>query len=237
MTMRSVATPIEDEFAGIFSKGMLIAGAEGVTGRAHIIRTDTFGNMLSNVTGGVHVTGNVGVTGTVASLATGSQKTHIARFLDLNGDGSGAKDATADYSAASAIFSIQPSAGVSYRITRLMISIGDGNGFNASGYGAGNALTTGIQVRVQNDSGTLVDLTDGILVKSNAGWGEHCYDIAHNEFGQGAANEIVNVRWTFAKSGQQLRLVGSNNERLEVVLKDDLTGLIHHHFKVNGYIE
>jgi len=235
--MRSVATPIEDEYAGIFSKGMLIAGAEGVTGRAHIIRTDTFGNTLSNVTGGVHVTGNVGVTGTVASLATGAQKTLLSRFLDTAGDGSGGKNATADFSAVTAIFSIQPSAGAVYRITRLLVSIGDGNGFNASGYGAGIALVTGIQVRVQNDSGTLVDLTDGVLVKSNSGWGEHCYDVGWNEFGVGAQNEIVNVRWTFAKSGQQLRLIGSNNERLEVVLKDDLTGLISHHFKVNGYAE
>ena len=237
MTMRSVATPIEDEYAGIFSKGMLIAGAEGVTGRAHIARTDTFGNLLSNVTGGVHVTGNVGVTGTVAPLVTGSQKVHLARFLDTAGDGSGGKNATADFSAASAIFSIQPSAGVSYRITRLLIAIGDGNGFNASGYGAGAALVTGIQVRVQDDSGTIVDLTDGVLVKSNEGWGHHCFDVSWKEFGVTPANEIVNVRWTFAKSGQQLRLVGSNNERLEVVLKDDLTGLISHHFKVNGYIE
>lgn len=215
--MRQENSPIENEYITQFSRFTTIGGAESVSGKAHVIRTDSSGNLKQSV--------------------IGTQKTVLQRFLDTVGDGSGGKNATADFSAASAIFFIQPSAGVSYRITRLLIHIGDGNGFNATGYGAGNALVTGIQVRIENDSGTLVDLTDGMLVKSNGGWGAHCFDVGWNEFGQAANNEIVNVRWTFERSGQMIRLVGSNNERLEVVLKDDLTGLISHNFKINGYIE
>jgi len=217
--MRQENSPVENEYITKFSRFTMVGGAQGVSGKAHALRTDSSGNLFIN------------------QVATGSQRTLISRFLDTSGDGAGGKNATADYSAASAIFSIQPSAGVSYQITRMMIAIGDGTNFNTSGYGAAAALSTGIQVRIQNDSGTLVDLTDGRFVKSNAGWGEHCYDVSHHEFGVGNANEVVLVRWTFAKSGQRVRLVGSNNERLEVVFKDDLTGLINHNFKVNGYIE
>jgi hypothetical protein len=52
-----------------------------------------------------------------------------------------------------------------------------------------------------------------------------------------AGDEMLQVRWTFAKSGAQLRLNGNNNERLEVVLDDDLDGLIEHYFMVQGVYE
>ena len=47
--------------------------------------------------------------------------------------------------------------------------------------------------------------------------------------------QIIVVRWTFAKSGAPIRLDGAKNARLEVLLNDDLTGLVDHHFVVQGY--
>lgn len=62
-----------------------------------------------------------------------------------------------------------------------------------------------------------------------------CYDVELKSWGAG--NEVLLVRYTFLKSGQFVRLVGDNNERLEVVLNDNLTGLIDHSFLIQGYIE
>ena len=53
----------------------------------------------------------------------------------------------------------------------------------------------------------------------------------------GAGNDQLIARWTFSKAGRPIRLVGDNNERLEVVLNDDFTGLVHQYFVVQGYIE
>jgi len=168
--------------------------------------------------------------------STGPQRTLLSRFLDTNGDGSGTKNANGDYSSTADIFYIQPGAEQVFRISRMLVSIEDTNGMSASDYGnITSGLTNGIQVRKQDDSGTISDLTDGLPVQSNAAWGSFCYDVELKAWSTG--NELLVVRWTFTKSGQFIRLNGSNNERLEVVLNDNLTGLIGHYFLVQGYIE
>lgn len=157
----------------------------------------------------------------------------ISRYLDLNGDGSGAKNANGDYSTVADIFYIQPPATQDYLLTRLIVSIEDTQGMQAEEYGnLGAALTNGITVRVQDDSGTLVDLTDSAPVKTNAKWGALCYDVDLKSWGAG--DELILVRWTFSRSGRDVLLRGDRNERLEVVLNDNLTGLISHEFLVQG---
>lgn len=160
----------------------------------------------------------------------------IVRALDTDGDGGGTKNANGDYSSAAEIFFIQPPSGVSYNIARMIISVEDTNGMQAEEYGnLGVALSNGIQVRVQDDTGTVLDLTDALVVTANAHWGRLCYDVDIKTWGAG--NEILIARWTFARFGVDgLLLRGSYNERLEVVLNDNLTGLIAHYFFVNGYI-
>ncbi len=97
----------------------------------------------------------------------------------------------------------------------------------------GAALTNGITVRLQDSGGTVLDLTDGLPVKTNAGWGQLCYDVDLKSWGAG--NELLLVRWTFERAGQPLRLEGEDSGRLEVVLNDDFTGLLAHTFQVQGY--
>jgi hypothetical protein len=168
--------------------------------------------------------------------SAGPQRTLLSRFLDTNGDGSGTKNANGNYSAAEEIFYIQPGAAQVFRIARMLVTIEDTNGMSATDYGnITSGLSTGVEIRVQDDSGTLVDLTDGLPVTNNAGWGSFCYDVDLKTWSTG--NELLLVRWTFTKSGQYIRLRGANNERLEVVLNDQLTGLVGHYFLVQGYIE
>jgi len=165
----------------------------------------------------------------------GPQKKHIVRHLDTNGDGTGLIDATGDYSAAEEIFYIQPPAGSVYRIARMLVHVEDSGTIDSGKYGNGIVLTNGITVRSKDDTGVIVDYCGGHPIIVNQHWAMMCYDVTRSNYGAG--NEHLNARWTFSKSGQFMRLVGDNNERLEIVFNDDFTGLVAHHFTIQGYIE
>ena len=171
----------------------------------------------------------------ISVSSTGTQKTLIARYLDTNGSGAGTKSAVGDYSSAAEIFYIQPPAGQIYRISRMIPFVEDAGTFDSGSYGNGITLTNGITVRVQDDNGTVLDLTNGLPVKLNTHWARLCFDLTISKCGTG--NEYLHARWTFAKSGQMIRLVGDNNERLEVVLNDDFRDLVSQYFMVQGYVE
>jgi hypothetical protein len=159
---------------------------------------------------------------------------HLYRFLDTNGDGTGTKVATGSYSPGTpGIFFIKPPAGQTYRLERMIVSIRDNAGMSGEKYGGLAELANGIIVRAQNDSGTVLDLTDGLPVKANSHWGRLCYDVAINVFSVG--DNFVEVRWSFFKSGYELTIGGNENERFEVVCRDDLSGLVDHTFMIQGW--
>ena len=173
----------------------------------------------------------------------GPVPTPLYRVLDTNGDGSGLENVIGDYSGAEEIFYVQPPAGQIYRLERMMIYIRITKGdFNFDQYGKDQVLTNGIVVRLQDDSGTIVDLTNGIPTKGLGGWIRVCFDV---DPAGGDINVDYNVdalagaRWTFSKAGYPIRLVGDNNERLEVVVNDDFSGveIKEHYFMAQGYIE
>lgn len=181
-----------------------------------------------------------------SSSGYGPVPTTFTRHLDTDGDGTGTKNAIGDYSGAEEIFYIQPSSTQVFRITRMMVLVrGDKSSFYTDSYGSRPALSAGIVVRTQNDSGTLINLTDDVPVETNGNWGRFCYDSEIYPSTTGNTDTYLRVRWTFEKSGYPLRLVGSNNERLEVVLNDDFSlnsgglssPLVEHYFVVQGYIE
>ena len=179
------------------------------------------------------------ISGAVSISSTGPQKTRINRYLDTNGDGTGTKSAIGDYSDATGsgveIFYIQPAAGQVFRLSRIIPFVEDAGSFDSSKYGNGITLANGLQIRIQNDSGTVLDLLDGLPITINTHWARLCYDMTISTFGAG--NEYLHARWTFSKSGQFMRLDGDNNERLEIVFNDDFSDLVSHYFKVEGYIE
>lgn len=140
---------------------------------------------------------------------------------------------TGDYSAAAQEFYIQPPANETWRVQRVIILIRDGAMFAADNYGAGAVLTNGISIQLANDGGVLQDLTSGVPIMDNASWGAHCYDYTDHVFGAG--DNFLAVRWTFEHSGRPVMLRGSLEQRLQVVLNDDFTGLIDHRMKFDGY--
>lgn len=174
-------------------------------------------------------------TGPGRSYSRGPQKLLVLRYADINGDGTGSDNANGDYSGAEEIFYIEPPAGEIWRVARMIVHIEDATAMWAARYGGEAALGTGVVVRVQDDSGTIIDLTDAIPVKTNAQWAAMCFDVDVKAWGTGT--ELLAVRWTFTKAGQFIRLDGDSNERLEIVLNDDLRGLISHRFFIQGYIE
>lgn len=186
-----------------------------------------------------------GGSGPSKGSAYGKVPVIFSRHLDTNGDGSGTKNAIGDYSSSAEIFYIQPSATQVFRITRMMVLIrGDKSRFYSDYYGCREPLTNGVVVRKQNDSGTMIDMTDSVPVKANGEWGRVCFDSEIYPSANGNTDTYLRVRWTFERAGYPIRLVGADNERLEVVLNDDFTvddgssdPLEQHYFLVQGYIE
>jgi len=177
------------------------------------------------------------------SQNTGPVPTPFYRHLDTNGDGTGIKNAIGDYSGAEEIFYVQPAAGEILRIERLLVLIRAPKAtFYTDSYGSLGELANGVSLRVQSDTGTLVELTNGLPVKTNGNWGHYCFDTDIYPSSQGNNDTYLRVRWTFAKAGYPLRLVGDNNERLEVVMNDDFTdgggnSFVEHYFHAQGYYE
>ena len=162
----------------------------------------------------------------------------INQFLDTVGDGSGTTNAIGDYSDTGAgveeFFYTDPSGGgldlpPSY-IHRMIVSIGDTTGMQASEYGnTGAALTNGVSIAVKRAAATLIDLTPEPIL-TNAQWGAYCYDVDLKTWGAG--DELLLVRWTFTKSGSPIKLEAG--DKLVVTLNDDCSGLTDHRFLIQG---
>ena len=170
------------------------------------------------------------------SSGYGPVPTPIYRYLDTNGNGTGTKNAIGDYFAAATSFFIQPAAGEIFRLQRMIVNVHDSQKLKAEEYGNLTALPRGIIVRISDSSGVIQELTDGIPIKTNGEWGALCFDA--ELYSAAAGNgDYLRVRWTFANAGYPIRLDGNNGEKLEVVLNDDFTGIVHQYFHVQGYIE
>ena len=171
-----------------------------------------------------------------------------SRTLDTSGNGEGQRNATgvftgtgiwaAGANVGSGHFYIQPPTGSIYRITRIIGAIRDSKGMVADEYGnLGAALTSGIKLEAHHDGGVVVDLMDGLPVKQNADWSRVCYDVDIKSWGATPSDETLTFRWTFAKAGFPIRLDGNSNEKLQLIVADNVTALITHYFTVQGYEE
>jgi hypothetical protein len=156
----------------------------------------------------------------------------LFRILDTNGDGTGNKVANGNYSGAAEDFYIQPAQGETFVILHLGVVIHDSGTFGSDDYGAIlSGLTNGVQVLVTDSGGsTILDLCDGVNVKTNYEWGRFCDDVQLPTFG-GAG--VMFVRCKLFEAGRTIVL--KDQERLIVRLNDDLTGLSGHQFSIQGY--
>jgi hypothetical protein len=166
---------------------------------------------------------------------TGPVEPIFSRFLS-DEDAGVTYAAIGDYSSAEGRYIFQPAAGTIARITRLVVLVEDSL-INADDYGAiAGGLTNGVGIHWESASGvTETVLTDAKPVRTNANWGGMCHDSESRNWGAG--NNFLTVRWTFAKAGRPLRLVGDDTARFVVTLNDNLNDLVDHSFLVQGFYE
>ncbi len=156
---------------------------------------------------------------------------NTARYIDVFASNGSTFNATEDYST-NMTFKIQPPKNESWIISRLLVTIEDFGTFDAAEYGNGIMLTNGIRVAT-NQSGRETNITNGANVMSNAHWARFSYDTTPIDFGTG--NNFLAVRWTFSKSGTWIKLDGSTNDSINVILRDDFSGLVTHTFNFQGF--
>ncbi len=142
----------------------------------------------------------------------------------------------ADYSSSPADFIIEcPEPYSSLEVFRVIVFLEDIKPLMLDNYGSSIAggLTNGITVLVAGDPGTIVDLTDGHPIKTNADWGKVAYDMNMKDWFP-SGNQIMVARWTFAKAGEPLILHRPHNDKLVFRVNDDMSTLIQHTFLVQG---
>jgi len=147
------------------------------------------------------------------------------RFLDTNGDGTGTKNANGStYTATGTAFYIEPPAGNVYDITRLIVTVEDTAVSDATLYGA-VLITNGITIRRVSGSDILT-YTDGVTITTNTHWSRFC-----------EVKTVTTQLQAICEFGGLIQLNGDRDERLEVRVRDDLSGLTGHYFMVQGYRE
>ena len=158
----------------------------------------------------------------------------LFRYLDTNGNGTGTKNAIGNYGTATSFYITPDSIRQRFILHRVLYYIeDDAQGIDLSTYGGITALTNGILVRNIRANGDIYDLTDGVAIKTNGDIARICYDVTISAFP--ANNNFVTGRWTFSKSGAPIIL--NHGDKLEFLMRDNLSTLVAHYFMIQGYIE
>ena len=154
----------------------------------------------------------------------------LNRILDTDGDGTGSTNQAVDGSVTPVTFKVAPAAGETILISRVMFYIEDTGNFDADEWGNGITLTNGVQMKRKKNG---VTTSFGAACKTTGDLAGMMYDINHFAFGIG--NEIVCGRLTFTKFGQFMRLSGNAGDEFQIVIQDDLTGLVNQRVTAQGY--
>ena len=143
----------------------------------------------------------------------------------------GSADMNVNGSVTPVVFSVSPPAGEVWRIASWSLYVQDGGTFDAEKWGNGITMTNGL-VPMVNYGGTSYDLLDFPLINSG--------DLSSvsdgiNHYAFGAGDEIITAEWSFVANGQYLRL--TENDAIQIVVNDDLTGLTKQYSLIKGYKE
>jgi len=157
----------------------------------------------------------------------------VIKLLSTNGDGTGTTDAIGNYSVTP--LSLKYIAPEKYivSLTRIIVKVRDAGDFDTEKYGNNITLTNGIRIYQRHGNGDLIAELTALPITSTGDWSAHCYDVQELAFGTG--DHVLSVRWTFAASGQAVKLDGQDGDYLELVLNDNFTGLNEHIFCIQGF--
>lgn len=163
---------------------------------------------------------------------------YISRHLDTVGDGSGSIQQNVNGALTPTIFRVNPPD--NHRevlaITRMIMLIEGSGGFRGEGYGTIAAgLTNGVDVGLF-DLETDVQVqsfVNGETPKTNAQWGEFCYDVTLKDWGVG--DQFLLMRWTFSRSGVAIHLSQERGLYFGALIQDDLSSLVAHRMMFQGF--
>jgi hypothetical protein len=159
---------------------------------------------------------------------------YLVHHLTENGDGTGEDNAIGDYSLAEEVFFMTPPTEYSYFIKTMTVQVQDSPNMRAEYYGdLGAALTNGIVVRLSSNGNVTQTLSDNLKIKKNADWAAHCSNTQLLTWGAG--DEMLIAEWDFERNGIPIHLNGASNDKLEIVMNDDFSGLVKHHFFCQGF--
>ena len=159
----------------------------------------------------------------------------FTRLLDTVGDGTGDVQAIGDYSETPAAFRIRAAPGERLFIQTFVCTVEDVGTFTVDGYGAASALEVGVSIYVADAAGEILyQLTnDADPLIRNAEWAHltgHAQFFADNASG---AVSLVAVFQLADQFGQAVELLPGWS--FVVYLNDDFSGLVQHHFYVQGH--
>lgn len=159
-----------------------------------------------------------------------------APLFQVCANSAGVSNAVTDASLTTHTFFVGPSAGEEYHIERLIVSYGDTTGWRADGYaGATPSLPSGIEIYVvDGEESPKVNLTASSPIVNNVGWGKQCYDFNYQNFGVG--NDFGQVRWSFFKAGDALRLNGDAGDRFVIYHREDMSFMDTNFYTVQGSV-
>ena len=148
-------------------------------------------------------------------------------------NGSNSAEMAVDGSSTAVDFSYTAATTRGVVIHRLNIVIAD-NSINPGDFGGiASGLTTSIQVLVlDSDNSTIFDFTDSENISTNSEFG-FLAGVDVDRDTQGAGDDVLVVRWTLAKAGQELRLL--NTHKIAIRVNDNLTALTSFKCMVQGY--
>lgn len=143
------------------------------------------------------------------------------------------KEMNVDGSSTTRPFHIQPNAGVKWDIVRVLFFVQGTGAMDSAKFGDQTALTNGIVLRKKDG-----EYKNVFNVKSNGDFANRAYDIAYDDKAP-AGKTAVRIRRTFggpSKNGVVIRLDGDSSEELQLLVRDDMTGVDAFYAIVQGHI-
>lgn len=120
-----------------------------------------------------------------------------------------------------------------WHVLRLNIAIEDNTAPADNLFGGIAALTNGVLIREKNTINRNLSLW-----KSNADIIlDGGIDLAYHQKAAGGTNHGVRARWTIQKAGASVILDGAVGDEMQIVVQDNLTGLVNFEVRGQGHID
>jgi hypothetical protein len=147
------------------------------------------------------------------------------RFLTTDNTAAGPRELTVNGSVTPVRFRFGPPAGQKWGMTNVISAVSDNANFTQTDFGAiPGGLTNGLAVYL-NSGGVDVDIFAGQRIRFNYDWATLPATLNLTTWAGPSQTLVANFN-TFESSGQYVILNGDTQDKLEVVVQDDLTSLV-----------